>query len=282
MKHGPTPIPEATSKEMPGGLIAHPRLLGAFRLRAQLECQKVAQTGCRAARIAGHWDLRRFRPTLIRLLALFFRRALRSTSAADGGSESAPTPVPTHPRRAAGNRRPVYRIACPPSPLVFAKPFAIFTCKQQGQRKTVARFSAPGYRVQARQFADSATRPIARRSFPFTSNAPRFSARVCLRRLSIAAPLVATAASSTGWRRESAAGLQPLLAGLLTAPDYSLMNIGNYVRGSLDGDSFSGQTMDGPPGAKRSARAGLRLADPFPGRDLLRFRFRPLIRHSVG
>jgi len=139
-----------------------------------------------------------------------------------------------------------------------------------------------GYRVQARQFADSATRPIARRSFPLTSNAPRFSARVCLRRLSIAAPLVATAASSTGWRRESAAGLQPLLAGLLTAPDYSLMNIGNYVRGSLDGDSFSGQTMDGPPGAKRSARAGLRLPDPFPGRDLLRFRFRPLIRHSVG
>jgi len=44
---------------------------------------------------------------------------------------------------------------------------------------------------------------------------------------------------------EPGAGLQVLLAGALTAPNYSLKDAGNYVRGIIDGDDFFGQTMDG-------------------------------------
>jgi pimeloyl-ACP methyl ester carboxylesterase len=37
-----------------------------------------------------------------------------------------------------------------------------------------------------------------------------------------------------------------LLAELLTAPDYSLKDVVNYIRGVVGGDAFFGETLDGP------------------------------------
>ena len=44
---------------------------------------------------------------------------------------------------------------------------------------------------------------------------------------------------------EPAVGFLPLLMGLLTAPDYSLQDMGHYVRGILDGDDFLGKRWTG-------------------------------------
>jgi pimeloyl-ACP methyl ester carboxylesterase len=41
-------------------------------------------------------------------------------------------------------------------------------------------------------------------------------------------------------------GPRLLLAELLTAPDYSLKDVVNYVRGVIDGDAFFGEALDGP------------------------------------
>ncbi|MBZ5632904.1 MAG: alpha/beta hydrolase [Acidobacteriia bacterium] len=41
-------------------------------------------------------------------------------------------------------------------------------------------------------------------------------------------------------------GPQLLLEELLTAPDYSLNDVVNYIRGVVDGDAFFGETLDGP------------------------------------
>ncbi len=42
------------------------------------------------------------------------------------------------------------------------------------------------------------------------------------------------------------AGPAGLLGELLTAPDYSLKDVVNYVRGTIGGDDFFGQSLDGP------------------------------------
>jgi len=41
-------------------------------------------------------------------------------------------------------------------------------------------------------------------------------------------------------------GPRLLLAELLTAPDYSLKDVVNYIRGEIDGDAFFGEALDGP------------------------------------
>ena len=50
----------------------------------------------------------------------------------------------------------------------------------------------------------------------------------------------------TGLEFSFPVGPQKLLAELLTSPDYSLKDVVNYIRGVIDGDSFVGETMDGP------------------------------------
>jgi pimeloyl-ACP methyl ester carboxylesterase len=45
---------------------------------------------------------------------------------------------------------------------------------------------------------------------------------------------------------EPGAGPLGLLVEILTAPDYSLKDIGNYVKGVIGGDNFLGQNLDGP------------------------------------
>jgi pimeloyl-ACP methyl ester carboxylesterase len=62
---------------------------------------------------------------------------------------------------------------------------------------------------------------------------------------------------------EPGAGLQTLLAGDLTAPDYSLKDAGNYVRGFIDGDDFFRQTMDGPLARMDLQALGTDFSIPF-------------------
>jgi pimeloyl-ACP methyl ester carboxylesterase len=45
---------------------------------------------------------------------------------------------------------------------------------------------------------------------------------------------------------EPGAGPLSLLFKILTAPDYSLKDVGNYVKGVIGGDDFLGQNLDGP------------------------------------
>jgi len=62
---------------------------------------------------------------------------------------------------------------------------------------------------------------------------------------------------------EPAVGLMPVLGGLVTAPDYSLMEIGNYIKGVFDGDDFFGQTMDRPLARMDLSALGTDFAVPF-------------------
>ena len=58
-------------------------------------------------------------------------------------------------------------------------------------------------------------------------------------------------------------GPQLLLAELLTAPDYSLKDVVNYIRGVIGGDAFFGEALDGPMMRMDLPSLGTEFSIPF-------------------